>query len=159
MLVTALLLANAGLMALLIVSSLSDRSAFVTEPRYYQRALEWDRVSAQRMASAKLGWSARIDVAPPEGDGAEPLVSCRLADAQGSPIDDAVVVLEAFHLARAQHRVNASLEPVGPGLYGATLPVGRPGHWEFRISVKRGETVFIETCRVVVDPSDAVGGG
>ncbi len=55
------------------------------------------------------------------------------------------MVVEAFPSARASHVRSATLEPEGNGVYAAGLPEDRPGLWELRVRVTRGDDVFTQT--------------
>jgi nitrogen fixation protein FixH len=69
----------------------------------------------------------------------------RVTDRAGAPVAGARVAVEAFPSARAGQVVAAALEPEGDGVYAAGMPLGRPGLWELRVRVTRGEQVFTRT--------------
>jgi hypothetical protein len=119
-------------------------ATFAVEPDYYRKAVDWDRTMAQEARNVELGWrvSAQLE---PIGDGRARLVA-RVADRDGRPVTDAVVVVEAFPSARAREIASFTLAPAGAaGAYAVTLTRARPGLWELRLRVTRGEQVFTRT--------------
>ncbi len=70
----------------------------------------------------------------------------RIADRDGRPLTGATVTVEAFASARANRMATVTLTPeTTPGAYAATLDGARPGLWELRLRVVRGEQVFTRT--------------
>jgi len=135
----ALLVVSAGANIALVVITARDAS-FAVEPNYYAKALAWDETMAQQARNEALGWSLDLRVEPTGGRDAMAVVA-RLADRAGAPIAGARIAIEARHNARANRVLTAALEPRGPG-YMATMPLARPGLWEFRARVTRGADVF-----------------
>jgi nitrogen fixation protein FixH len=131
--------ANVGLM----IVATGDAS-FAVEPDYYKKALDWDRTMAQEEKNAELGWSVSTRLERATRSGQARLVA-RVTDRTGAPIGGARVAVEAFPSARASQVVTATLDPEGGGVYATGLPVGRPGLWELRVRVTRGEQVFTRT--------------
>jgi nitrogen fixation protein FixH len=116
--------------------------SFAVEPDYYQKALRWDEVAAQHRENARLGWTAAIDVGDDVSVFDERTLTCRLADAEGRPVEGAAVDLVAFPHARGSERASAVLAETESGVYAATLRFRRKGVWEFRLAVRRGPNVF-----------------
>ena len=119
-------------------------ATFAVEPDYYRKAVDWDRTMAQEARNVELGWrvSARLE---PIDAGRAQLVAW-VADRDGRPVADAVVVVEAFPSARAREITSFTLAPAAPdGAYAVTLTRARPGLWELRLRVTRGEQVFTQT--------------
>ena len=58
---------------------------------------------------------------------------------------EARVGVEAFHSARASRIFAGTLAPEAGGGYAARLPLDRPGLWELRVRVERGDRVFTRT--------------
>jgi nitrogen fixation protein FixH len=141
--VVGLLAASAGGNVWFMLLAAGDQS-FAVEPDYYQKALRWDETMAQQARNAALGWSVAAEVHPARvAHGVE--VGVRVSDRGGAPVDGARVTVEAFHSARAGQVFTAALLPRAEGVYGATLPGRRPGLWELRLRVERGEDVFTQT--------------
>jgi len=140
-----------GLMALVVGANLiliylatSDPS-FAVEADYYQKALDWDDKRAQDRTNAELGWSLELDVARTRSTDGTVELTARLIDEDGQPISDATIRLQAFHNARAAHILKSDLERDGDGRYSASLPMHRPGLWEFRFEVSRAGDRFTHT--------------
>ena len=127
----------------LVYYSLNDPS-FAVEDDYYQKALDWDQTMEQMRANKALGWSLDLDlerVAKTDGTRA---LDLRVLDREGAPLENCIVSLLYFHNARAGQRFEKTLAAQGD-TYSSSLPMRRPGVWELRFKVERGESVFTET--------------
>jgi nitrogen fixation protein FixH len=113
-----------------------DRNAAAVEPDYYRKALRWDSTRAEDRTGAALGWRIEADLGALDPAGAT--LAVRLADRAGAPLEGAAVEVTAVHNLEALHPVVGRLVPVGPGAYGARLPLRRAGLWELRLEVARG---------------------
>jgi nitrogen fixation protein FixH len=121
------------------------RDAAAIEPDYYRRALAWDSTLAQRARDLALGWRLEAHLGEP-GPAGTPL-TVRLIDADGAPLADATVSVEAIHNAEGARRVRATLRPDHDGVHHALLPLAHRGLWELRFeAVRRGER-FTATVR------------
>ena len=142
-LIVALLVGGAGANIWLMLVATGDAS-FAVEADYYEKALRWDDAMAQEARNARLGWSVavRLERAAQPGEG---WVRARVVDRDGVPVAGARVGVEAFHSARASRIVRAGLTPEAGGGYAARLPLDRPGLWELRVRVERGDQVFTRT--------------
>lgn len=118
---------------------------FGVEPDYYQKALKWDGHMAQQQANSDLGWSFEFDVSKQKNPDGTLEVRAVVMDDAGVTIDNATVELTTFHNAQSSYPLQAKLASRGEGVYSATLPFRRPGLWEFRFLLQRGETRFTNT--------------
>jgi nitrogen fixation protein FixH len=123
--------------------------AFAVEPDYYARAVAWDEHMAQGRRNAALGWraSATLTLAASPAQGR---VTVNLSDADGRPLDEAQVTVEAMHNARASRRHHVALRTTGNGTYDGVLAAERPGAWELRLTAVRDSARFTETIRLDV---------
>jgi nitrogen fixation protein FixH len=140
--IVALLVAGAASNIAFMVVASGDAS-FAVEPDYYRKALDWDRTMAQEAANAALGWSVSVDFERGAGPGETRLVA-RVADRAGEPVGGATVAVQAFASARARQVFESALEPASAGVYTGSVPSARPGLWEVRVRVHRGEDVFTQ---------------
>jgi nitrogen fixation protein FixH len=138
--IVGLLVGSAGANIAFMLIATGDPT-FAVEPDYYRKAIDWDTTMAQEARNAELGWSvsAQLERAARSGQGR---LVARVTDRAGAPVAGARVVVDAFPSARAGEVVAAALEPEGDGVYAAGMPLGRPGLWELRVRVTRGEQVF-----------------
>lgn len=121
-------------------------ASFAVEPDYYRKAVTWDSTMAQAARNAELGWQLEAGLAPPGANGqAELSVSLRAAD--GAPIPNATIRVEASHNARANEVIAAALQPAADGGYAVEIPAVRAGVWELRFEVTRGMDRFTATLR------------
>jgi nitrogen fixation protein FixH len=131
-----------GANVVLLVVANSDPS-FAVEEDYYQKGLDWDQKRAQDARNEALGWHIDLAAVAAVGDATPALeLTVALRDPDRAAVDDAAVTIEAFPLARSATVDRAAFRGVGDGLYRASLPFRRPGLWEFRIRVERGDDVF-----------------
>jgi hypothetical protein len=145
----ALLLGCVGGLATM-ASIAADDPSFSLEPSYYEKAVHWDREQAKRAESARLGWKLEARVEPAkEGSTLVALVT----RADGSPLTDARVEVDAFANARAGEVRRVCLEPGKPGEYSARLDAARPGLWEFRFEVEQGSARYSTIARADVGGS------
>lgn len=142
--VVGILVLGVGVNVVLLVVANSDPS-FAVEEDYYDKALRWDDRRAQEAANVALGWQFEF-AAVPDLDASEgtPVMQLTVAvrDADGVTVDGAVVRLETFPLARSAEVGRVRLDGRGEGLYRTTLPLSRPGIWEFRFEVVAGDDTF-----------------
>ena len=122
-----------------------DRNAAAVEPDYYRKAVRWDSTMAEERRSAALGWHADAGLGAVTRGGTP--LTVRLAGPDGAPLDGATVEVTAIHNLDALHHVNARLEALGGGVYGARLPLRHAGLWELRIEAARGSDRFRVTLR------------
>ena len=151
----------AGALAVHVVASLvvvfiatSDPS-YAVEEDYYQKALHWNDKRAQDRMNDSLGWSIDFSVEPPASPGDQPTLELRLQDGDASPLDGAVVSVEAFHNARSGDIVRIQPTPAGDGVYRASFPADRNGRWELRFTVDHDGRHFthVETRHLFVEGS------
>lgn len=141
-LVVLALLGHAGFMISVAVFGRDPQNA--PEPDYYDKALAWDQTVAQKQRNAELGWTAHWS--------SEVRPMLRLLDRQGRPIADAQVEIAYFHQAHSRDRRQAALLPHDDG-YVFAQPLGRPGLWEVRLTVRKGDVVFTDTSTLRVPGS------
>ncbi len=139
--VVALLSGHVLLLLAMVYIAVSDRS-FAVEPDYYQQGLHWDDIAAQQRRNAELGWHISIDFGDPAGPLAKRELRCLLTDRDGSPLEDALIDLIAFPHSRGTQRELVMLEPVGEGLYAASMRFQKKGLWEFRFVVRQDSSTF-----------------
>ncbi len=134
-----------GANVVLLVVANSDPS-FAVEEDYYQKGLDWDEKRAQDARNDALGWRVDLAAVAAPGDATPVLeLTVALRDPGGVAVEDAGLTIEAFPLARSATVDRAAFRGVGDGLYRASLPFRRPGLWEFRIRIERGDDVFTWT--------------
>jgi nitrogen fixation protein FixH len=140
-----------GLMAVVIGANLillyvaTGDPSFAVEEDYYQKALDWDDKRAQDQTNVELGWSLDLDVSDTRSTDGSIELTAHLIEADGQPISDAVIHLQAFHNARAAFILESDFRRLGDGRYSASLPMRRPGLWEFRFDVTRAGQRFTHT--------------
>ncbi|MFN7964896.1 MAG: FixH family protein [Acidobacteriota bacterium] len=142
-LIVGLLVAGAGANVAFMLVAVSDPSS-AAEPDYYSKALHWDEARLQEQRSQELGWNISLSTQNSGLVGGEIVAVMR--DRSGRPLVDARVEIEAFHNARSGNRLNVTLSPaMTAGEYRVAVPRFKPGLWEFRVRVQRGEQVYTHT--------------
>jgi nitrogen fixation protein FixH len=133
----------------LVYLATSDPS-FAVEEDYYSKAVGWDRKREQDRLNSELGWEMSFAVAPRLAADGTRAITATLTDRAGDTIDGARVRLSTFHNARASQILEADLQRREGGGYETSLPLRRPGLWEFRFEVLRdGERMTHTTVRDV----------
>jgi hypothetical protein len=141
----------AGALALQVLASVvtiyiaTSNPSYAVEDDYYQKALAWDAKQAQDRRNLELGWTLLFEVEPAERAGGEAVLSVEIDDADGAPVNGALLAVEAFHNARADDVLRAPLDGRADGRYSASLPITRRGLWEFRFVAERGDDRFTHT--------------
>lgn len=151
--IAAVLLLSAGSNIWVAMIAARDES-FAVEPDYYQKAVHFDDEMALRAQSERLQWhvAPSLDLGTPGKAGT---VAATITDSTGAPIRGATVQLLAMHNARASHQLTATLAESGDGVYRAPLDAERPGEWELRFTVSRGEDRFAVRERIDAAPPAA----
>jgi nitrogen fixation protein FixH len=144
-----LLVAGAVFDLVFLVVASRDPS-FAVERDYYRKALRWDDAMAQEAANARLGWrvTARLTAAAQRDNHYRLEVSVATAD--GAPLAGAQVGGEVFHSARAAQVHEPAFREDAPGRYVALVAAARPGWWEARLRVSRGNAVCTRTLAMEV---------
>ncbi len=138
MLVAILLISVAG--NIYMVMTAANDPSFAVEPDYYKKAVQWDRLQAEKAASDALGWHIVVDARPDE-------LRIRLTDRLGRPIDGATVEVDAFPNARASQRVRGYMIPKGRGVYVFERDFAENGLWEYRLAAVVDEQRFMHVSK------------
>jgi nitrogen fixation protein FixH len=133
--VICLLLLPVAAAVILVRHAVSDES-FAVEEDHYAKALAFDEHLARERASAKLGWTLQLDALPSAGGAT---ISARLLGLDGKSVEGLELTYEAFHLARGSEILRGTLVATAGGGHEGTLPMFRPGLWEFRLRAGRGK--------------------
>ena len=138
----------AGALAFHVVASLvvvfiatSDPS-YAVEEDYYQKALAWNDKRAQDRTNETLGWSIDFSVEPPAAPGDQSTIEVTLQDGHSSPLNGAIVSVEAFHNARSADILKFQLTPEGEGTYRSSFPAKHNGRWEIRFTIEHDGELF-----------------
>jgi nitrogen fixation protein FixH len=147
----ALLGMNVAVVAVTTFLALGDSSVGV-EPNYYEKAVDWDRIAAQRDRSAALGWTVEVV----ERDG----VSIVLRTRDGTPISGARMIATVFHHARSAERAEITLTERDPAASpGEYTPVERvfatAGLWELRLIVDHAGERFTADVSAMLEGTGA----
>lgn len=118
----------------------------VVEPEYYRKAVAWDSSAALRAAGAALGWRIDATIDPLAADGAG-TIRIRAVDREGAPLAAAQAKCVAIHNLDAARRPEAAAALNTEGATAITLPLGRSGMWELRVTVTRAADSFTTSLR------------
>jgi nitrogen fixation protein FixH len=117
-----------------------DPNAYVVEPDYYHKAVNWDSTMAQARASVALGW--RVDAAfgawTPSGT---PLL-VQLSDSTGAPLTGVELQVELINNLSPETPVRVAPAESARGRYGASVALARPGLWELRLQARRAGAYY-----------------
>ncbi|MEM6532110.1 MAG: FixH family protein [Myxococcota bacterium] len=140
------LLGGGVIMNLAMVMTAADDPGFAVEEDYYQKAVDWDKSREQVRKNRELGWTVKVDA---RFDGEQMVVEAQVNDRLGRGIADASVELQALHVARANHKITAPMDH-NDGRFHTRIDASRPGSWEFKFAVRRGDDLFVDTQRADV---------
>ena len=120
---------------------------FALEPKYYEKALHWDRTQAQAADNERLRYRVELvsEIAADERGNAT--LRVRITDANGREVDHATVRATAFANAFAGQQTMLEFQQTEPGLYSAQLNARHLGLWEFRLVVTQGGDRVTSTLR------------
>jgi nitrogen fixation protein FixH len=144
--------AMAGILALTVAGNIAviliarGDPSFAIEKDYYARAVRWDSTMAQERRNQELAWTLEPTLGGFGDEGA--LLTVRLRDRAGAPLDGATVRVAALRNARASVIHEATLAPAPGDAYAARLPVHHGGAWELRFDVRHGADRFTAVARV-----------
>jgi nitrogen fixation protein FixH len=161
LLVVGLIALNMMIVAITVVKATGDES-MATEPGYYEKAMRFSAIAAERDASKALGWRATVEV---DASSSPAVLRMTLRDASGLPVQGCVVQAEAFANTRASKRRRVELSESGvigglpgvrgaQGMYEGTLDVDRAGLWTVRVRATRLEETFVHETEVLVSASE-----
>jgi nitrogen fixation protein FixH len=117
-----------------------DPNAYVVEPDYYHKAVNWDSTMAQARASAALGW--QVDAALRDWTPQGTTLLVQLADSTGAPLAGADVKVELINNLSPETPVHVIPAEAGGGRYEAQVVLPRPGLWELRLQARRDSAYF-----------------
>lgn len=142
LLVIGLIVMNMFIVAFTIVKAASDPSGAI-EPNYYDKALHFDEIKAEKQASDAAGWQASITLERVDAPVCK--VSVSLTDALGRPLSQCDLQLTAFAHVRASERIvrEMSMRDVASDPLACTLRVSHEGLWTFSIRAQQGDRVHV----------------
>ncbi|QDU91028.1 FixH [Pirellulimonas nuda] len=145
--VIALLAGHALLVTGALVLSSTLIPAASIAPSGYAEALRWDDLQAERAASARLGWTATVTPAPQADLMGRRPIEIVLLDAEGAPVEGAMLDVALYHYAKADQPVAFRAGPSdAAGRVVAAPPLRRAGQWRLTAVVQRGaDRLLIET--------------
>jgi len=130
-----MLLFHASIMIGTIVYVGSKNDTYV-DPNYYAKSIDWDAQREMKEAIDTQGWTVTINAKPVEDDPRLRKVTIDLRDAQGEPIDDAMVELVCYHPAALSNRYDAVML-YEDGVYARIMPIERVGNWKADLTIQR----------------------
>lgn len=128
-----------------LILAARDPNAYVVEPDYYRKAVNWDSTMAQARASVALGW--RVDATLGEWTPAGTPLRVRLADSTGAPLSGVRLDVELINNLTPETPVHVAPAEVGAGRYEATAALARPGLWELRLQARRAGAFYTAELR------------
>ncbi len=118
---------------------ISARHDLYVEPDYYAKSIDWDTQRSIRETADRLGWDVGFAVGgvdAADSSGSKKRVTVTLKDANGDPMDRAMVEVDSFHPAHANNRQYAVVHGLGDGKYEVLLDIQAPGFWKAQISIR-----------------------
>ena len=134
--IALMLLAHASIMIGTIIHVGAKRDTYV-DPAYYAKSVDWDTQRAMKEAADNAGWTVRISSEFVEQSPDQRRVQIELRDADGQPIEDALVELICYHPAQISNRFDEVVLHDQNGVYAKGLPIARPGIWYAELTIQR----------------------
>lgn len=122
-----------GCVFALIMATTSSSMAVI--PDYHQKAMQWDAHKAQQAKTAALGWKESIDVSGPMDIMENRLITIRVEDADGNPVDINQMEATIYHHADAATLHEVSLEQLAPGTFRGKLRLRKAGLWQVETKI------------------------
>lgn len=138
--VPLLLLATSLLGWSFMVRLAVDDPGFAVETDYYKKASHWDEHKQEQARSLATRWTSQVVLEPSGFTTA--LVTVRLVDAHGQPLQGAKLTAYAFANARASDVRRLTFAEAAPGQYSAALQAARAGVWELRLHAAKSSQQF-----------------
>lgn len=133
--------------AVMVYCAVSSWSG-VTTTHAFERGIAYNRLLAVAAAEAALGWQADVAYRADTARAASLIVTLR--DADGRPLDGAVLSVEVLRPLEAQAPVAVAVRDAGGGRYAGALDDLRAGQWDVRMTVARAGAQVHFTHRMVV---------
>jgi nitrogen fixation protein FixH len=130
---------------LALILAARDPNAYVVEPDYYHKAVNWDSTMAQARASEALRW--HVDVALGDWAPAGTPLLVQLADSTGAPLTGVVLKVEFINNLTPEKPVLAAPAELARGRYEARVALARPGLWELRLQARRAGAYYTTDLR------------
>lgn len=131
--------------AIMITLALRNPSVMASEDPYGD-ALDYDRVIAERAATAALGWQVEFDVCT-QGPSPAPergcVVTFTVRDRDGHAVEGLSGAIEARRGDDAALDRVASVSERGEGRYEAVLALARPGLYELSVHLDGGPSPWV----------------
>jgi len=119
------------------ITVISARHDLYVEPDYYAKAIDWDTQREMLETADRLGWVIDITPAEPVQDSVGfRQLNITLLDANGDPMDRALVELECYHPAHAADRNKKVMLGQGDGNYQAEVVMDTPGYWNVHLAIQ-----------------------
>ena len=119
---------------------------------YDEQALNWDEVKALKVRSDQLGWKADLRLGSNSDIRGDRDLTLALTTREGAPLDNAQIVVTAYHRGRAADKQAIQMQPSGtdPGIYTGKVKVQHSGKWQFSGFAKIGDDQFLIEYRTVL---------
>jgi FixH len=115
------------------------------EPDYYAKAAQWDAHRAQLAANDALRWNVAPEIVP--SSAGTPILTIEIRDKYSGLIDADAAEVEAIPIASADLREQGSMTRTDTGRFQRELNARIPGQWEFRVTVRKGDSIYTDTFR------------
>lgn len=113
----------------------------------YRKGLDYNATLAAERAQDALGWTVVADFTEHGAQGG--LLSVRVADGDGAPLDDATVSARLVRPTQSGYDRDIALAPAGAGLYEAEVDLPLAGQWEIRTRIQHGSDEYRTERRIV----------
>jgi len=125
--------------AIFIVFAITSNPGLVTED-YYEQGRLYEKNAIKRLVELnRLRWESKLEIPETVNLNIPGTYRFSAVDSRGVPIRDADVQIVAYRPSDATADFTTTLQPIGPGLYQASLSFPLPGIWDLNVKIRRGE--------------------
>ncbi len=141
LLIVGMLLAHT--LGIIVFVTIAARQKYAVVPDYYAKGLTYDQHKAKLLASQQLGWSSQFQIGTNISDAGKRSGRLVLVDAEQLPIKGAAITLSIVHPTHPERIDRPIVREVEPGVYEFETFIIQHGNWDFDLSARRGEQLFL----------------
>ncbi len=120
---------------------------------YYEQGRQYEKNAIKMLAMQnKLKWESKLELPETITTNTADVYRFSATDSRGLPVNNADIKFIAYRPSDASADFITMLEPVGPGLYQASLSFPLPGVWDLNVKVQHGEDRLEMVQRLSVQP-------
>lgn len=132
------------------IKSVNTRFPGEVPNAYYKKEAYFNEHKANMRAQVERGWKVlyQFETNPPKIN-ENNVMSFKIIDKEGQPIDDAVITLTLRRLAEKELNRTLAFTSIGDGIYEAPVNFERLGRWDFELNISHGDEIYQDMSNTV----------